>query len=133
MPYGAQATKRRRNPETYRLGAILKYLQLHRLVGWAMRVNVGKGWLIPHHKMLELQKRFGMTPQQMGASWMEFGLPGMSDTIGQMKDGRFLAVEVKTDRGKLSIEQQVFGELVVRNHGVFGVARDLPDVDEILR
>lgn len=54
-----------------------------------------------------------------------YGLcPGAADLIGIIKPcGRFLAIEVKGPRGRLSKEQERFLALIKRSGGVAGVAR----------
>lgn len=55
---------------------------------------------------------------------IKFGLcVGSSDLIGITPDGRFLAVEVKTQNGKPTPEQIRFIEAVKRKGGVAGIAR----------
>lgn len=62
---------------------------------------------------------------------VRYGLvKGGADLIGVLTVGRigvFLAVEVKTESGRLSPEQRMFGELVERAGGVFIVARSVDD------
>lgn len=54
---------------------------------------------------------------------------GVSDLIGAYK-GRFLAIEVKTKGGKLSLHQERFLERVNRSGGLGFVARSVDDVIE---
>jgi hypothetical protein len=48
--------------------------------------------------------------------------------LGQLKDGRFLGVEVKAQAGRLRPEQALFLERIRCAGGVAFVARDLRDV-----
>lgn len=57
---------------------------------------------------------------------------GSSDLIG-IYNGRFLAIEVKTSKGKLRPAQRVFLDAVKSNGGIGGVARCAEDVDKILK
>jgi len=59
---------------------------------------------------------------------LAFGEKGISDIIGCLPDGRFLAIEVKQPKGKVSPEQQEFIQSVLRNKGIAFVARSLDDV-----
>lgn len=102
-----------RGPEADVLAAVLKALALHPAVAWVRRMNTGAF-------------KVGTGPQ---ARFVRFGFPGCSDVLGQLKDGRFLAVECKAERGKLSPEQERFIDVVRANNGVAGVARN---VDEAL-
>jgi hypothetical protein len=57
---------------------------------------------------------------------------GVSDIVGILPDGRFLAIEVKTKTGKVSQEQQVFLDAIRENNGVAIVARSIEDVAHVL-
>lgn len=67
-----------------------------------------------------------MTPD---GSTHRFGLcKGSSDLIGIIApSGRFLAIEVKSEKGRTTPEQDMFLELVRRMGGVAGVARSVED------
>jgi len=55
---------------------------------------------------------------------IKFGLcVGSSDIIGVAPCGRFLAVEVKTDKGKPTPDQIRFIEAIKRKGGIAGIAR----------
>jgi hypothetical protein len=53
---------------------------------------------------------------------------GSSDLIGWTKEGKFLAVEVKTKSGSISKEQENFIEIVNKNGGIAFVARNPDDI-----
>jgi len=55
-------------------------------------------------------------------------IPGVSDIIGITKDGRGLAVECKSTKGKLTDLQAKFGIKYEERGGVFVVARDIEDL-----
>jgi hypothetical protein len=55
---------------------------------------------------------------------------GVADIIGILPDGRFLAIEVKTERGKLTENQEIFLKKIEENQGVAICARSLSDVTE---
>jgi len=63
--------------------------------------------------------------------WKQFqtlgSTPGVSDIIG-IYEGKLLAVEVKTQKGKLSPAQQSFIDAVNRNGGLGFVARSIDDL-----
>jgi hypothetical protein len=65
--------------------------------------------------------------------WVSFGKKGSSDIIGVLPDGRFLAVEVKAPRGRLSLEQSAFLEKIRGMGGVAVVAHSYKELDEALR
>ena len=109
--FGApQAPVKRTNskPEASALIEVLKALRAHPLVSWCERQNSGAA--------------------KVGNRFIRFGWPGCSDVIGQMRDGRFLACEVKAPRGKLRPEQAVFLSQVTAAGGVGFMAHDCRDV-----
>lgn len=55
---------------------------------------------------------------------IRFGNPGWADIIGALPDGRFLAVECKTGRGRMAHHQAAFREAVIARGGVHIEARD---------
>lgn len=68
------------------------------------------------------------------AQLMTFGLcVGSSDIVGIHKPtGRFLAVEVKTEKGKPTKEQINFIEQVRAANGIAGIARSVKEALELL-
>lgn len=64
---------------------------------------------------------------------IKFGLcVGSSDLIGWTKDGKFLAVEVKTTKGRVSKAQENFINAVNKSGGIGFVARRKEDVKKFL-
>lgn len=59
---------------------------------------------------------------------MRVGLPGSSDLIGVLPDGRFLGIEVKTATGAERKNQLSFRRAVTKRGGVCFVARSVEDV-----
>jgi len=99
-------------PEAAALVEVLKALKAHPLVAWAERQNSGAA--------------------KVGNRFIRFGWPGCADVIGQMCDGRFLAVEVKAAKGRASPEQTLFLARIRDAGGVAFVARSLRDVVQTL-
>ena len=62
-----------------------------------------------------------------GGRFVQFGLPGSADILGIARGGRFIAIEVKSDRGQLSPEQRAFKAMVERFGGIYVVARCVED------
>ena len=58
--------------------------------------------------------------------------PGVPDLIGWTEGGRFVAVEVKGPRGRVTDEQAAFIDLVRRSGGLAGVARSVADARAVL-
>lgn len=103
-----QAPKRNDHKEAAALMEVLKALRTHPLVAWAERQNSGAA--------------------KVGNRYIRFGWTGCADVLGQLRDGRFLAVEVKSPTGRLRPEQAVFLERINQAGGVGFMARDLRDV-----
>jgi hypothetical protein len=72
---------------------------------------------------------------RMGNSrrYVHFGFPGSSDILGVLPDGRFLAVEVKKNKGRLRKEQKYFLSRIRECGGVAFVARAVEDVQRKLK
>jgi hypothetical protein len=92
---------------------VLSFLRAHPLVAWAQRMNTGAARL----------KGF----------YVKFGFVGCSDILGQLKDGRFLAVETKAPKGKSATKmQEDFIAKVRSNNGVAGICRSIEDAQSLL-
>jgi len=75
----------------------------------------------------------GVLPDKNGVP-IRFGLcVGSSDLIGVAPDGRFLAVEVKTEKGKPTPEQERFISAVRAKGGIAGIARSPEEALDLLR
>jgi hypothetical protein len=109
--------KRPEPKESDVLSAVLTALAMHPRVAWAHRFNTAAGKLV----------------RASGASqWMRFGFPGCPDVLGQLRDGRALAVEVKRPSGKETPAQRAFLDCVKANGGVAVTARSVDDLLEAL-
>jgi hypothetical protein len=64
--------------------------------------------------------------------WMHFGKKGSADILGCLLGGRFLAVEVKAECGRLSPEQKRFLEEIGGLGGLAIVARSYRDSEAAL-
>jgi len=58
------------------------------------------------------------------------GTPGAPDIIGCVA-GKFVGLEVKTAKGKLSDEQEAFAHLLRANSGQYHVVRSIDDVQAL--
>ena len=65
--------------------------------------------------------------------FVRYAFVGCSDILGQLKNGQFLAIEVKSEVGKLTEKQREFINKVNTNGGVAFVARSIEDVEENLK
>ena len=70
---------------------------------------------------------------KVGAGWISYGLAiGSADLIGITSTGRFVAIECKAERGKLSADQERWLKLVETMGGLVIVARSVEDVKKCL-
>lgn len=98
--------------ETQIQKAILTYLTYHPEVK-AWRVNTGK---------VKIDNE----------RYVQFGFPGMADILGIRKGGQFLAIEVKSAKGKQTEDQAAFAHMVEKMGGTYILARSLEDVQDVL-
>ena len=63
----------------------------------------------------------------------KFQLKGTSDIIGCLPDGKMLAIEVKSETGRLSPEQKAFIDKIKKQGGIAFVAKNLQDVERELQ
>lgn len=97
--------------------AILRYLALERRVAWVERFNVGAAKAEGYDANGRRKDR-----------WIKFAFPGCSDLLGQMRDGRFLAIEVKAPGRYATPQQRAFLARVASAGGVAILARCIEDV-----
>lgn len=95
------------------LSAVLDYLKVCPRVAWFARMNSG-----------------GMTDKN--GQYVKFAFTGCSDIIGQLKDGRFLAIECKRPGKNATPDQWQFLCNVNRANGVAFVATSVDDVRSAL-
>jgi hypothetical protein len=58
----------------------------------------------------------------------KFAINGVSDILGLFPDGRFMAIEVKSEKGRVSPDQKHFIDLINSNGGFAFVAKSLDEV-----
>jgi hypothetical protein len=100
------------------LSAVLTCLRYHPRVAWAHRMNSGAGKIVRRGKVSQFTR---------------WGFPGCPDVLGQLRDGRALAIEVKRPSGETTETQAAFLTCVRENGGVAVVARSIDDVLEALK
>ena len=97
--------------------ACLQYLAACPQVAWAERMNSGAVKIpVPGGK-----DRF-----------IRYGFPGCADIIGQLKDGRFLAIEVKSRTGRATEAQDAFLKRVATSGWVSGIVRSTAQLQAII-
>lgn len=97
--------------------AVLATLKLHPQVAWVERMNTG---CVSHVR------------SNGSKGFTRFGFVGLSDIIGQLKNGKFLAVEVKRLSGTATRAQLDFIQIVNNHNGVAFIARSVNDVVAML-
>ncbi|MBL8423467.1 MAG: VRR-NUC domain-containing protein [Candidatus Accumulibacter phosphatis] len=112
LPPQALPPRRNDRAEAAALAEVLQTLRHHPAVAWVRRQNSGVA--------------------RIGDRFVRFGWPGCSDILGQLIDGRLLAVECKAPKGRLQAEQAAFLDLVRRFGGVAFQARDCRDAQRWL-
>ena len=65
--------------------------------------------------------------------YVSYGLKGSADILGLTPAGRFLAVELKGERGKLSEDQLQFAERVRGKNGIYVAAWGIDDLERELK
>jgi hypothetical protein len=100
------------------LKAVWKLLAHHPKVAWVTRLNSGT--------VMADFGADGFHPLRMNYK------RGISDLIGQLRDGRFLACEVKREGAALMDHQREFLNEVLRHNGVAFVARCIEDAEKAL-
>jgi len=103
-------------------GGIMDLLLVHKDVAWAMVITTGVfkvkgGYVTVGHYLEDEQK----------------SKTGMSDIIGQLRDGRMLAIETKDIGEKPTGEQYAFMALVRTNGGVAFWCDSITDCNTHLR
>ena len=63
---------------------------------------------------------------------IRFGLVGSADLLGILRGGRFLAVEVKTAKGRQSEAQRNFQSMIESMGGIYVLARDVQTVVDVI-
>lgn len=89
--------------------SILRYLYARGITFW--RINTTGIYDI-------VKKKFRPSPTK-----------GVSDILGVLPNGRFLAIEVKSHKGVLTKDQKAFMDKVNASHGLAFVARSVRDVE----
>lgn len=118
MSARAFALRMQEQKESSILNACLRAAGLHPKVGWVCRMNSGGAY-------------YG--DQNGQQRYVRFHtMPGMSDIVGQLRDGRFLALECKRPGKHPTEQQQRFLDLVRQCGGVSGVVRSAQDVIDVL-
>ena len=68
----------------------------------------------------------------IGSRFVKYGKKGSADIIGMLKDGRFLAIECKSDTGVQSPAQKLFQMQVEKNNGLYCLVTSAAELTEKL-
>ena len=91
--------------------------------------------------MVELSKRghkvwrsnAGRIQDSRTGTWIKLFPPGYPDLTGFRKcDGKFIVIEVKDHKGKLSKQQKLFSDFAMTQPIIYGVARSKEDAIHII-
>lgn len=88
--------------------------------------------VLRHHPDVAFVERMNTGAARVGNRFVRFGFKGCPDVLGFLRDGRFLACEVKGPDGQLRSDQRVFLDRVTSAGGLAFVARSAHDVLEVL-
>lgn len=84
------------------------------------------------YKRIFCWKQHNAGIQKANGRYIPAGMVGVSDIMGVMPDGRFLAVEIKRPGGKVSPSQQIFLDNVRRNRGLAWVVQSIKEAEDLL-
>jgi len=74
----------------------------------------------------------GLFKGKGGGAWLNIGYPGQLDIVGQLRDGRYFAIEVKTPGEEPTELQDNEINFITRNNGVAGWADNVEDANRII-
>lgn len=75
----------------------------------------------------------GKVKDARSGAWIQMLPKGFPDVAGWRKgDGKFFAIEIKTAKGRLRKEQEVFGKFAATQPILYGVARSVDGAIEII-
>lgn len=63
--------------------------------------------------------------------YIRYGLSGSSDIIGLTQSGRFIGVECKWGKNKLTENQEKFRDRIVGNNGIYVTAYSIDDLEKV--
>lgn len=87
------------------------------------RANAGVAVAGDTDKLMRLARQVGLNVRLVS-----FGVPGQADLTGIMTGGRRLEIELKTEIGRQSSEQQSFQAMIQKFGGSYVLARSVEDV-----
>ena len=104
------------------LASVLVYLRYSPRVAWVERMNSGAGRLA----------RKGRDGQMVMSQYLRCGWVGAPDIFAQMWNGRVLAIECKSDIGRVRPEQAAFLDQVRAANGVSGIVRSIDEARRLV-
>ena len=95
-------------------------------------VNAILDWL-KYHKIFAFRVRNGGTYDPTKKIWrLNTACRGISDIIGILPRGKFMALEVKTATGRVSEHQRDFLDMVAESGGFGAVIRSMEDLERLV-
>lgn len=65
--------------------------------------------------------------------WVGSGFPGAADLWGiRLRDGKFVAVEVKSKTGRVGPQQAEFLKMIRECNGIAGICRSVDDLEKLV-
>ncbi len=110
--------------EVDRQSQIIAYLQRHPGVAFLIRINSG-GRRVHGRRWLWFYTLYSRGAETKPGT-------GVPDIIGMLRDGRFLAIDVKRPGEKATEDQERFLAMVAKAGGVSGTAESWIDVEKLL-
>lgn len=97
----------------------------------SMIVNQCIRWLYDNRLFFYRNNTGAYKPEGSGR-FIRYGFPGSSDIVGIIQ-GRYIAIEAKTERGKQSDKQKAFQERVEASGGVYLLVHSLDELIEAMK
>lgn len=91
-------------------------------------VNACIKWLFAN-KCFVWRNNSGAYKPEGSKRFIRYGCKGSPDIIGMTPSGRFIGVECKYGKGKLTEPQERFGENIESSNGIFIVAYSIDDLE----
>ena len=91
-------------------------------------VNACIRWLLLN-KCFVWRNNTGSYKPEGSNRFIRYGCKGSPDIIGLTPSGRFIGVECKFGKGKLTELQEAFGERIEDSNGIFIVAYSVDDLE----
>lgn len=89
------------------------------------------GRLLAHPDVWGWRNNTGVS--RRGKRFIRYGYPGSADFIGLLSNGRFLAVEFKSENGDQSEDQEKFEKKIKEKGGVYMLISSMDEFEKFYR